>query len=305
MLWRLVARASIAPGIWWHQDNDGRLSVWSTDNQRRALGLPAASHPILRTSGSLRTPPARAIRPNDVWRLARNASALLPPGLVERESWRLSEGLRAAMTLLVRLRASEIRTSSVEAPTLRGLVELARAACVTTTYVPHAPVTIYPESVEIPHGRTLTTFAEDVPILRLLGHETHPIAHTHRGFRPLTERTVSTVISVSPWGERQIERFLENVRVLFEAAPGDIALSSHPRLSRRESALLATSKIPVLKEPLDDHLASGGVQRLITWSSAASRTALLHDAKVISIAIWPWRHYRFEYNPVIENLELV
>lgn len=304
MLWRLVACASIAPGIWWHQDDDGRLSVWSTENQRRALGVPAARHRMLTTHGFRRQSFPFPVLVDDVRRLAHEASGLLPPGLVEREGWRLTEGLRAATALLDRLRPVEVRTSSVEGPVLRGLVELAGSTGVVTTYMPHAPLTIYPESTDIPHRRIRTTFFEDLRLLQSIGYAADALAHEHRAVRPPTERTAPTIVSISPWGDRQIGRFLESVRVIIQAKCVGVAVSGHPRLTRRQSTLLTTSGMRVLREPLDNHLDSGEALHLITWSSAASRTALLRGVKVASLGIWPWRHYRFEYSAEVREVPL-
>lgn len=302
VLWGLVARVSIAPGIWWHQDDDGRLSVWATENQRKALGLPASRYPMLRTPGRRQPSVKMSMRTDDVQRLARKASSLLPPGLLEREAWRLSEGLRAATALLNRLRPAEVRTSSVEAPVLRGLVELAGEFGVATTYVPHAPLMIYPESIDIPHRRMRTRFAEDLPILRSFGFDVELLALNQvAGSRP-TEQTPSTIISVSPWGDRQIGRFLDTVRLMFPTGSEEMAISRHPRLTLRQFAKFAPSGMRMLEEPLDEHLESGAVRHLITWSSTASRTALIHGAKVTSVEIWPWRHYRFEHSQVVNGL---
>lgn len=304
VLWGLVAGVSIAPGIWWYQDDEGRLSVWSTENQRRALDVPAARHRMLHTRGSRGASLTAPVLADDVRRLAHETSGLLPAGLVEREAWRLAEGLRASTALLDRLRPVEIRTSSVEGPVLRGLVELVGATGVVTTYMPHSPLAIYPESTDIPHRRILTTFFEDLRLLRSIGYAAEALAHEHHDVRPPTERTAETIVSVSPWGDRQIERFLTAVRGMFGTPSDHVAVSGHPRLTGRQAALLAASGIRVLAEPLDDHLASGDVRHLVTWSSTVSRIALLHGTEVTSIGIWPWRHYRFEHTTNIEPATL-
>lgn len=300
-LWSFMARVSIAPGIWWHQDDQSRLMVWSTENQRRALGLTSERAQTLRTAGRIPVSPAITIQSDDVRKLARQASQLFPTGLVEREAWRLAEGLDAVGVLLNRLRPSEVRTSSVENPTLRGIVTCARASDVATTYVPHAPLTIYPEATNIPHQRTQTAFAEDIPILKSTGIEAAVLTCRRAQFHSPKERTPPTIVSVSPWGDKPIDSFLKSISaMLFEY--DEIAVSGHPRLSRRQLTRLRKSGLRVLTEPLDSHLASGAVQRLVTWSSTASRTALLQGAEVMSIGLWPWLHYRFEYSEKIRRV---
>lgn len=300
-LWALVARVHIAPGVWWYQDSSGRLSVWATENQRRALDLPKSHYRALRTHGRDLAPRAISFPVEDVRRVAREASGLLPSGLFEREAWRLAEGLRAITSLIVRTHPVEVRTSSLEAPVMRGLIDRAKHRGLETTYCPHAPLTIYPESTDIPHRRTQTTFIEDIPRLKCLGISVEPCARDRLDSRKPSELTPSRIVSISPWGNEYIRRFLSHVFMLHEGNPRAIALSLHPRISLAQTARLRMSGLRILAEPLDNHLASRSVQNLITWSSTAARTALLHGTSVTSVALWPWRHYRFEYSGLIDS----